>query len=58
MQRWQNYNPKSGRTRVTLFSLSSWTFGFWWGSLVDKRKKHFGLDLGPLAITWSWKVSK
>lgn len=34
------------------FCATAWTFGFWW----DRKKlKAWGIDLGPLAVTYKWK---
>lgn len=35
-----------------MFSWTSWTFGVWW----DRKKlKAWGVDLGPIAVTYSWR---
>lgn len=38
------------------FEWTNWTFGIWWGPFSKSRSalSHFGIDIGPLEIVWSW----
>ena len=44
----------------TKWEWSNWTIGLWWGTFSRSRSapNHFGLELGPLQIVWSWKKVK
>ena len=33
------------------FSLTAWTFGFWWDRKVIKE---WGIDCGPIGLSYSW----
>lgn len=42
------------------FEWTNWTFGIWWGAFSKAKSSpnHFGFDLGPLQVIWTWKKVK